>query len=291
MARIRSRFDSWAKRPWKQGDTAHATLFAAACLLIEEGYSEEQIRTILQAGAEQVTDRRVTEREVDSAIRYAQFRDQSGRAAPRWPEFNPYLHAEVSKGFSVEDLRASSGPVPDSAEACLEALFPGDPLLCVGATAYAFETRPRSQWSGFLAAMPYIVPNPMSAIWGTTAEGKQSMHTLSNTGPRTFLVVEFDSGSLDEHAALLRYLSKLRPLVLAVYSGGKSLHGWFQAPEAEDYQNATFFASAASLGADTRMWLKSQFTRVPGGMNRKSQKPQEILFFNPPLQKQCHAST
>jgi hypothetical protein len=281
MARIRSRFDAWARRPWKQGDTAHATLFAAACLLIEEGYDEDQISTILLAGAGQVSDRRVTEREIDSAIRYAQFRDQSGRAGPRWPDFNPYLHAEVSKGFSVEDLRACSGPIPDSPESCLEALFPGDPLLCIGATAYAFETRHRSLWAGFLQAMPYLVPNPMSAIWGTTAEGKQSMHTLSNTSPRTHLVVEFDSGTLDEHAAMLRYLSKLRPLVLAVYSGGKSLHGWFRAPEAEEYQNAAFFGAAAALGADTRMWLKSQFTRVPGGTNRKTQKRQEILFFNP----------
>lgn len=288
MAHIRSRFDAWARRPWRQGETAHATLFAAACLLIEEGFSEAQIYTILQAGADQVDDRRISDREIESAIRYALLRDQSGHAAPKWPPSNPYLHAEIAKGYSVEELRASSGPIPDSAEGVLDALFPGDPLLCIGATAYAFETRPKSQWTGFLGAMPYIVPNPMSAQWGTTIEGRRSMHTLANTGPRTYLVVEFDSGTLDEHAAMLRYLSNLRPLILAVYSGGKSLHGWFHAPEANEYQNAAFFGAAATLGADTRMWLKSQFTRVPGGLNRKTQKQQEILFFNPSVKKLCH---
>lgn len=290
MARIRSRFDAWAQRPWKRGETAHATLFAAACLLVDEGYPEEHVRAILLAGAGQVNDRRVTDREIDSAIRYATLRDQSGRTAPRWPEFNPYLHAELSRGFSVADLRAASGPIPSSPELCLATLFPNDPLLCVGATAYAFETRPLSAWTGFLESMPYVVPNAMSSTWGSTAEGKPSMHSLSNTGPRTYLVVEFDAGSLDEHAAILWYLARLRPLVMAVFSGGKSLHGWFQAPEAEEYQNAAFFGSAASLGADTRMWLKSQFTRIPGGLNRTTQKRQEVLFFNPSLHSPCPAS-
>ena len=288
MAQLRSRFDAWASRPWKLGETAHSALFAASCLLIEEGYEEEQIRSILRTGADQIQDRRITDREIDSAVRGAFNRDPSEQSNTRWPDFNPYLYAEVSSCFSLEELRFASDCQLYSSDDYIEALFPGDPLLCVGATAYAFETRSRRLWNGFLGSMPYLVPNPMSEAWGTTVEGRSSMHTLSNTGPRKYLVVEFDYGSLDEQAAVLWHLSKSRPLLLAVYSGGKSLHGWFSAPEAQEHLNHSFFASAAALGADTRMWLKSQFTRVPDGLNRQTQKRQQVQFFNPKALIQCH---
>ena len=45
-----------------------------------------------------------------------------------------------------------------------------------------------------------------------------------------FLVAELDRGDLDEQASVLKHLT-LRypwfPLVLVVFSGGKSLHPWF----------------------------------------------------------------
>src|SRR5205807_578538 len=63
---------------------------------------------------------------------------------------------------------------------------------------------------------------------GRTRSGKISEHTLENTGPRRFLVIEFDKGTLDQQAALLFHLSKFAPsLALVVFSGSRSLHGWF----------------------------------------------------------------
>ena len=40
--------------------------------------------------------------------------------------------------------------------------------------------------------MPLIVPSPMTAPMGRKKSGGLSAHTLDNTGPRKFLVVEFD---------------------------------------------------------------------------------------------------
>jgi hypothetical protein len=95
-----------------------------------------------------------------------------------------------------------------------------------------------------------IVPSPMSALRGKTKSyGKLSAHTLDNTGPRRFQVIEFDpvrwenlsdkqravfrsesnynKVKQDEQAALLFHLGRFVPLTLVVFSGSRSLHGWF----------------------------------------------------------------
>ena len=46
-----------------------------------------------------------------------------------------------------------------------------------------------------------LVPSPMIARTGLTQEGKESEHTMRNTGPRRFLVVEFDTGGIDDYDA------------------------------------------------------------------------------------------
>jgi hypothetical protein len=64
----------------------------------------------------------------------------------------------------------------------------------------------------------------MTARRGYTQEGKRSPHALSITGPRRFLVIEFDRGSVDDHVALFLYLAETQgPLALVVHSGNKSL--------------------------------------------------------------------
>ncbi len=111
-----------------------------------------------------------------------------------------------------------------------------------------------------------------------------SAHTLDNTGPRRFLVTEFDSGTLDDHAALLLHLAAYDPLVLAVHSGGKSLHGWFFCAGEPEEKLERFMRYAVSLGADPATWTRSQFVRMPDG-RRDNGKRQAIHFFNPSLIK------
>jgi hypothetical protein len=128
----------------------------------------------------------------------------------------------------------------------IDLLFPGNPLLCCGWTRHRFDTRARQHWHK-LQDLQFIVPSPMTAKQGLTREGKLSAHASSNTGPRRFLIVEFDfdASNSDQEAhllerlategrdvrdlcaALLLNLAEKAPLALAVHSGGKSLHGWF----------------------------------------------------------------
>ena len=129
-------------------------------------------------------------------------------AAPKWPAVNQeQREAIIRDGGGLVDLWEDS-PVrfDDNAahtEALIDALFPGNPLLCCGLSNSDFDTRSREEWRGQLGALQLIVPSPMTARNGLTQDGKQSPHALSITGPRRFLVVEFDQGDVDDHAALL----------------------------------------------------------------------------------------
>jgi hypothetical protein len=158
--------------------------------------------------------------------------------------------------------------------------------LCCGKTQREFDTRTHGEWRGELAALQFIVPSPMAAVTGLTKDGKKSKHTLDNTGPRRFLVCEFDSGDgdqkswHDQHAALLLHLASLAPMVLAVHSGGKSLHGWFYCAGQSEDKLHRFMRYAVALGADRATWLRSQFVRMPDG-TRENGKRQTVFLFNP----------
>ena len=205
--------------------------------------------------------------------------------APKWPTLDKVKVAEiVATGHSLVDLwEASPVRIEDNdshTENVIDQLFPGNPLLCCGKSAYSFDTKTREEWRGALSALQLIVPSPMSKLTGTTKDGKESKHTLDNTGQRRFLVVEFDEGTTDDHAATLIHLAKQAPLVMAVHSGNKSLHGWFYCAGQTEERLRGFMNYAASLGADPATWTKSQFVRMPDG-SRNNGKSQRMYFLNP----------
>jgi hypothetical protein len=207
-----------------------------------------------------------------------------------WPEPDHKLITEiVTSGPGLHDLWESS-PVrfedeQPHTEEIIDALFPGNPLLCVGESNYRFLTAERESLRGSLPELQFIVPSPMTALLGHTKEGRESAHTLENTGPRRFLVIEFDSGSFDQHAGLLHYLANRGPLVLVVHSGGKSLHGWFYCSSVPDNVLRRFMNCAHRLGADKATWLnRSQFVRMPDG-TRSNEQRQSVFYFNPELIK------
>lgn len=206
------------------------------------------------------------------------------RGTSKWPETNlERREAICAEGYGLADLwELSPIRIEDNkshTEEIINQLFPGHPLLCCGRSQSDFDTRPREQWRGELAKLQFIVPSPMSAETGSTKDGRQSKHTLANTGPLRFLVCEFDTGTTDEHAALLLYLAGFAPMVCAVHSGGKSLHGWFFVEGQPEDKVLRFFRYAVSLGADSRLWTRSQFCRMPDGV-RDNGKRQTVFFLN-----------
>jgi hypothetical protein len=208
---------------------------------------------------------------------------------PAWPRVNvEQREAVIASGAGLVDLwEASPVRFTDSdshAEEIIDRLFPGNPLLCVGKSNSQFTTRHRESWRGRLADMSLIVPSPMSARTKHTQEGKESEHTLENTGQRRFLVIEQDRGSVDEQSAILLLLAARAPLALAVHSGSKSIHGWFYTAGQPEERLRVFMRYAVSLGADQATWTRSQFVRMPGG-TRAEGNPQNVYFFNPKVLK------
>jgi hypothetical protein len=105
------------------------------------------------------------------------------------------IEAVAHTGNGLVDLWEASPVRLDSnkpnTDEIIDLLFPGNPLLCCGWTRHRFDTRPRANWYK-LHDLPFVVPSSMTAPWGLTQQGKVSAHALSNTGPRRFLIIEFD---------------------------------------------------------------------------------------------------
>jgi hypothetical protein len=102
----------------------------------------------------------------------------------------------VRPGCGIYDLWEQS-PVrfcDDQAhtEEIIDALFPGNPWLCVGIGKYNFWTRRREILRGHLERTEFIVAQPMTGQFGVTSEGQPSEHSLENTGPRKHYITEFD---------------------------------------------------------------------------------------------------
>jgi hypothetical protein len=231
---------------------------------------------------------------------------QKPRAEPDWDA----VAAIAKSGRSVADLIAASPvPVALSAEEVITQLWYGDPLLCIAKSHPADAvTRRRSEWlaaPGSIAQNGLIVPSPMSARTGQRQDGRSAHRSLDNTGPRWFLVVEFDfkaetRGTATPAAAILKRMAaespprtapdlcaailihlmgQGAPMVMAVHSGGKSVHGWFPTHGATDDTLKPFFTNACRLGADPATWTLCQLVRLPGG-TRADGTHQQILYFN-----------
>jgi hypothetical protein len=276
----------------KEGEGFHNWLFRAARALWRCGRDKNEIRAILE-NATSTCGRFVPQREIDEAIRNSRVSASQPLSVQhhRWPALNreqrEAVIREVQCGL-VDLWEVSPVRIDDNethTEEIIDALFPGDPLLCCGKTQASFDTKLRSQWRGELASMQFIVPSPMTALKGKTQQGKESAHTKESTGPRRFLVVEQDIGTVDEQAAVLIHLSGYAPLVCAVHSGGKSIHGWvYCAGQNEEKVLHPFMRLAVSLGADHVTWTKSQFVRMPDG-TRGDGCRQAVYYFRPEVMK------
>jgi hypothetical protein len=295
-----------------EGAGVHQWLYRAACAL-KPWRDDENIKALLSATTHCV--RRNLQREIREAIRNAKSDWQPGtpqhtqqiNPPASWPKRNDELiEAILSEGYGEGDLwEGSPQRFEDESESntqeILALLFPGDPLLCMGKDVRVFTTRPREEWHRVKGPLQFIVPSPMSAREGVTQTGKPSPKTNNNTGPRRFLVIEFDfkpeASTTDAHlakigarhgllhtrdlcACLLHHLAAFAPLVLVVWSGGKSLQGWFPTIGASEEGIRRLFGYACLIGADRATWTPSQFIRLPYGQ-RDNGKIQMPIYFNP----------
>lgn len=174
----------------------------------------------------------------------------------------------------------------ENADDWIDRLFPEDnPWLCVMKNhAGDARTRRREKWLFVTPECSLIVPSPMTGPSGINKSGERAHRCLENTGPRRWLIIEFDSGTADDQAQLHWHLEQCAMvngwprLVMAVHSGGKSIHGWY-GPITDDSVARELFAYARYIGADTATWTPCQPVRMPAG-TRENGNPQLVFYYN-----------
>jgi hypothetical protein len=274
--RLRELLDSCPTK----GNGVHGWLFMAA-LQLHRYFSEDEIVELLK---EKLSCQR-PESEIVGTVANAGRYSRGEMGAPSqkpWPAVDYTLVHKivVSSPIRLKDL-SSISPMDLSTEEprteeILDALYPGNPLLCIGRSVNACWTKPRDFWRGRESGFQFIVPNPMSKETGLTTDGKVSQRCIDTTGPRQFVVSEFDISEdgdwapyvhdcrnrgitiIDANIALIIELTTrglpCLPLGLMVHSGGKSMHAWCPCSELTDEQLRPFMAGP----------LGSEQTKPPG---------------------------
>jgi len=265
-----------------EGQGVNKWTFLTACQLAKRGWSEIKVREYLAQHTTR-TGRKADE-EIERAIERAPEWIKRGKAGSRkkWPEVSASKRKNaISDGkIGVEELQHASPEKQMSVQQVLPILFPGNPLIWAAMSKGPGDTLPLHQWLPVAGMQQFIVPSPM--IGRDIPHDGKSRRCLINTGPRRFLVVESDSGTADEQAAILWNLARFAPFALAVHSAGKSVHGWFYVADRTEKANREFMEYAVSLGADDATFTICQPVRMPGG-HRPNKGKQEILFFSPAM--------
>lgn len=252
------------------GEGVHSWIWHVASTYYAAGVGMEEAKDYCELHA----TRALQPNEVENA--FISLQNRSNIERNRWPKKSAYLtgvaieEAKREAGLAAEIIGClnSGGLGEIETHRILERLYPDNPLICCGKTTWLTQTKPLSEFTAkYLSECQFIVPNPMSSATGTTQAGKPSNRSLQNTGPRQYLVVEFDEGSHEDHAALLQCLDGYEEcrLCLALTSGNKSLHGWFDVRRFDEERAKTFFKKALMLGADRATWTRSQLVRMPNG--------------------------
>jgi len=183
--------------------------------------------------------------------------------------------------YDAEFWRNSSSP--DRPIDALYEMF-GDQMIVIGRSQQHAELIRFSELTDVnLSTYQFVVPNPANKENGFTKFGKLSHRCLDMIPTRWYLPIEFDSKdlSLDGQCKIHYHLAKQRELRMLVYSGGKSVHGWYYVNGIPEEDNRKFMQYAISVGADLMMWTRCQWTRIPGGINMKTGKQQEMIYFKP----------
>lgn len=163
-------------------------------------------------------------------------------------------------------------------------LFQGE-KICIGRERY--DATIVANYHFHLPNLQFIVPSPALGYHAKNKQGQNSARCLNNIADRWYLVIEFDDDtlSLDDqarlhaniHGNMLNESDGAAGLVMLVYSGNKSLHGWY---DVYGFDCRPVFNYACQLGADPHTWVRCQYVRIPGGVNKKTSKVQSLVYFN-----------
>jgi hypothetical protein len=264
--------------PPAPGAGRHHWLFCVAASLIRQGARPAEVERVLIENAKAAgwADRVGDISRAVAAIAH--------RKTPALPGIWMPERSEEARAAALK-TRPIFAPVPAGLHAVeiLSVLFRPSELVCVGLAQNRFFTVSRDAALPWAPRAPFVVANPMRAPTGLTQEGKVSPRCLNNAclpSQRRYIVVEFDTGdTLEDQIRLLSSLhTRAAPLALAVFSGGKSIHGWFNVSALAPREKLYLFRRGALLGCDASLWDICKLVRMPGGL-RDTGARQEVFYW------------
>ena len=130
--------------------------------------------------------------------------------------------------------------------------------------------------------------NDMQFICPAHLKCREMGRCIDKVEHRHFLVYESDRDGLasnwDGQAGCIDRLSKDMRLKMVVYSGGKSLHAWFDISTRRKDQVQNFLGLCIQLGADPAALRPAQLVRMPWGIRKEAgeikTKKQKVIFYD-----------
>jgi hypothetical protein len=156
-------------------------------------------------------------------------------------------------------------------------LFPLDAIVWIGAVSdsgkphHAKNFRPTSEW---------LAGEQPSGNFNCPSVFKNNSVSRSNENVihRPYLVVESDVHTRENMLAIIQWLRSFLVLRAVIFTGGRSLHGWFEYPEPNAEKELRIILPA--LGCDPAMFKSSQPCRLAGAWRAEKRKWQSLLWLD-----------
>lgn len=135
----------------------------------------------------------------------------------------------------------------------------------------------------------FINPSTFKKVEGVANPkdgNKISTRCNANVKKRPYMLLEMDApdrpDQVERFTSFALAMARFAPLKLAVATGGKSIHFWFDATHIDAQTRTGFFNLACLHGADPRMAVKSQIARMPNvPAAEDGRDKQEALYWDP----------
>ncbi|MDB0029892.1 hypothetical protein N9E34_00370 [Opitutales bacterium] len=196
--------------------------------------------------------------------------------------------------WSIEEMQKES-PIQTSSilstEDILNYLYEPDDLISSGWTKEHDQVKPMREWAIDRFTKDVFCPNPMRCELGLKKTGDPSTRCRDNAGKRKFVVYECDHKSLtqDDQATLIYFLKSRYDLNLRLvtFSGGESLHAFFEASDDEE-TNRDLMSLFVKFGGDENMYRPEQKSRLPNACRLQKESPIPLIKNNQKVTQDCH---
>jgi hypothetical protein len=222
--------------------------------------------------------------------------DSKGKPEKKGTKWDQFREEKLTRQSRLTDgaiEKKSPSPIDTSTADIIKGLFPIDSIVNIqrksreGGSLFLCHSLPSN-----LDDFKFLSPATFKHLAGVEVAGRsyKSKRCNDNIKDRLYMVLEFDKDSEDSDgdAKVERFNSfavdtfaKYAPLVLALYSGGKSNHFWYALGDLGKKEREAFFNHATAHGADPQLAVSSQVARMPNVSAGEDRKPQRVLFYNP----------